>query len=76
MPVIDMPLEALKKYQGINPRPADFDAYWEAGLTEMSATDPEVRRRAFRAKRYFVRHPEERPFSSPFYWAPFTYSGV
>ena len=29
MPLVDMPLEKLLKYQGRNPRPADFDEYWE-----------------------------------------------
>jgi cephalosporin-C deacetylase len=39
----DMPYEALKTYQGRNPRPADFDAYWERGLTEMRALDPQIK---------------------------------
>ena len=38
----DMPLEQLKKYKGTNPRPADFDAYWDAALVEMKALDPQV----------------------------------
>ena len=38
----DFPLERLKTYQGINPRPADFDAYWDAALAEMQALDPQV----------------------------------
>jgi cephalosporin-C deacetylase len=42
MPLIDMPLEELSKYEGRNPRPADFDAYWERALAEMRATDPQV----------------------------------
>jgi cephalosporin-C deacetylase len=42
MPIFDLPLEELRKYQGINPRPADFDAYWEAALQEQRATDPDV----------------------------------
>lgn len=42
MPLIDMPLEKLLKYEGINPRPADHDAYWERALQEMRATDPQV----------------------------------
>jgi cephalosporin-C deacetylase len=42
MPLIDMPLEELKTYKGINPRPADFDAYWERALAEMRAVDPKV----------------------------------
>ena len=39
----DFPLEQLKTYQGINPRPADFDTYWEKSLTEMHALDPQVK---------------------------------
>lgn len=42
MPLIDMPLEELKQYTGINPRPDDFDEYWERALAEMRATDPQV----------------------------------
>jgi len=38
----DLPLERLKTYQGLNPRPADFDAYWDAALAEMHALDPQV----------------------------------
>jgi len=37
MPLIDMPLEDLKEYQGINPRPDDFDSYWDRALSEMKA---------------------------------------
>jgi cephalosporin-C deacetylase len=40
MPQIDKPLAELFRYQGLNPRPADFDAYWTAGLAELDATDP------------------------------------
>ena len=42
MPMLDMPLEELKKYQGRNPRPADFDEYWDEALKEMHAIDREV----------------------------------
>jgi len=42
MPMIDMPLAELKQYKGINPRPADFDAYWEKALAEMHALDANV----------------------------------
>lgn len=38
----DFPLDQLKTYTGINPRPADFDAYWDAALAEMHAVDPQV----------------------------------
>ncbi len=38
----DLPLEELKDYQGRNPRPSDYDAFWEEGLAEMRAVDPQV----------------------------------
>jgi cephalosporin-C deacetylase len=38
----DMPLQELRDYQGTNPRPADFDAFWDRSLAEMEALDPEV----------------------------------
>lgn len=37
MPMLDMPLGALETYSGINPKPEDFDAYWQAALSEMHA---------------------------------------
>ena len=40
MPLVDMSLERLKEYQGRNPRPADFDEFWDASLAEMRAIDP------------------------------------
>src|SRR5512135_1501103 len=43
MPLIfDLPFEQLASYQGRTPRPQDFDAFWEKGLAEMRATDPQV----------------------------------
>lgn len=42
MPLIDLPLDELKKFQGRNPRPADFDRYWDKALAEMRAIDPKV----------------------------------
>ncbi|WP_018755054.1 acetylxylan esterase [Paenibacillus terrigena] len=42
MPLIDLPLEQLYEYKGTNPRPDDFDAYWERALKELRATDPET----------------------------------
>ncbi|RED63191.1 acetylxylan esterase [Cohnella lupini] len=42
MPLVDMPLEKLKEYQGINPRPADFDAYWDRAIAELRAVDAQV----------------------------------
>ncbi|MBI5690812.1 MAG: acetylxylan esterase [Verrucomicrobia bacterium] len=40
MPLIDLPLAELFRYQGRNPRPADHDAYWAAALRELDGTDP------------------------------------
>ena len=40
MPMLDMPLEELYKYKGTNPRPADFDEFWDRSLAEMRAVDP------------------------------------
>jgi cephalosporin-C deacetylase len=43
MPLLfDMPFEKMKEYQGTNPRPADFDAYWDGAVSEMRAIDPQV----------------------------------
>ena len=38
----DFPLEKLYTYQGMNPRPADLDAYWDTALAEMRALDAQV----------------------------------
>jgi cephalosporin-C deacetylase len=42
MGVFDLPLEKLREYEGRNPRPADFDDYWDTALAEMRATGPAV----------------------------------
>jgi cephalosporin-C deacetylase len=42
MPLIEMPLDQLRVYQGRNPCPPDMDAYWDAALAEMRAVDPKV----------------------------------
>ncbi len=43
MPLLfDMPYESLKTYPGTNPRPPDFDDYWETALAEMRGVAPEV----------------------------------
>lgn len=42
MPMIDMPLEKLREYKGVNPRPSDFDEYWDRALAELDAIDPKV----------------------------------
>lgn len=41
MPLIDKPLPELLEYRGRNPRPSDFDAYWDTALRELDATDPQ-----------------------------------
>lgn len=42
MPLVDLPLAELYAYPGRNPCPHDFDAFWNAGLRELDATDPQV----------------------------------
>lgn len=42
MPVLDMPIKELEQYNGTNPRPADFDEYWDTSIAEMKAVDPQV----------------------------------
>ncbi|MFA5204093.1 MAG: alpha/beta fold hydrolase [Lentisphaeria bacterium] len=42
MPLIDKPLAELKQYEGRNPRPQDFDAFWDRELAAMHALDPQV----------------------------------
>ena len=43
MPIVDMPLAKLKKYRGINPRPKDFDRFWNDALAEMRSVDPKLK---------------------------------
>ena len=38
----DMPLEQLNTYSGTNPRPDDFDQYWDHALEEMNTVDPKL----------------------------------
>ena len=42
MPIVDMPLVELKEYQGLNPKPTDFDEFWDKSVAEMQALDPEL----------------------------------
>ncbi len=53
MPVFEMSLDQMRTYQGRNPRPADFDQYWDAALAEMRAVDPQLE---------LVPHPLPAPF--------------
>ncbi len=43
MPLLfDMPFERLPEYEGRNPRPADFDEFWDRSLAELDTLDPAV----------------------------------
>ncbi len=42
MPLVDLPLADLHQYPGRNPRPDGFDAFWDAGLTELDTLDADV----------------------------------
>ena len=42
MPLVDMSLEKLKTYEGTNPKPDNFDEFWDAGLKEMHGLDPQI----------------------------------
>ena len=42
MPLTDMPLAELREYQGLNPKPADFDEFWDKSIAEMQAIDPQL----------------------------------
>lgn len=42
MPIIDMPMSELLNYQGISPKPDDFDQYWARALAELEEVDPQV----------------------------------
>lgn len=41
MPVVDLPLAELERYTGRNPKPSDFDAYWQDALAELDTVAPE-----------------------------------
>lgn len=42
MAQIDFPLSKLKSYTGINPKPDDFDRFWDSSLKEVRNIDPEI----------------------------------
>jgi cephalosporin-C deacetylase len=43
MPLLfDMPFEDLFTYEGTNPKPADFETYWDKALAEMQALDSQI----------------------------------
>lgn len=39
MPLVDMSVEELFKYEGVSPCPEDIDEYWDAALAEMNAVN-------------------------------------
>lgn len=42
MPIVDMPVNELEKYMGTNPKPIDFDEYWDKAINEMKSVNPEI----------------------------------
>ena len=51
MSLIDMPLEELREYRGLNECPADLDEFWNRSLSEMESlgVDYELEPAAFQA---------------------------
>lgn len=43
MPMLDMPIKELELYQGINPRPADFDEFWDREKAKADHLDLDVK---------------------------------
>lgn len=41
MPIFDLPLEQLQTYTGRNPRPRDFESFWDQALAELDRTNPD-----------------------------------
>src|SRR5579862_459270 len=58
MPLIDMPLEQLRQYKGRNPRPDDFDSYWDEALSELGSTpaNPQLEACSFSSSFADCRH--------------------
>ena len=42
MPCLDMPLNELRNYRGVNPKPTDFVHYWDAALMELHSVTPNL----------------------------------
>jgi cephalosporin-C deacetylase len=42
MPIFDLPLDQLACYTGRNPKPDDFDTYWDRALRELDSVDAAV----------------------------------
>ncbi len=64
MPMLDMPLQELKKYSGSSPKPDDFDEYWARALKEMNEV---------KAEPEFIKSDFETPYADCY---DLFYSGV
>lgn len=42
MGVFDLSVDQLRQYQGTNPKPQDFDEFWDRSVLEMKSIDPEL----------------------------------
>ena len=42
MGLFDLSLDKLYHYQGINPKPENFDSYWDSALAEMEEIEPKI----------------------------------
>ena len=52
MAVFEMPLHEMGSYKGSNPRPTDFDAYWQAALAEIQAVHADILRAQMNDQEY------------------------
>ena len=42
MGLFDLPLPKLRKYRGTNPKPKDFESFWDHSLLEMHSLNPKI----------------------------------
>lgn len=42
MPALDMTIKEMEQYNGVNPRPADFDEFWDKSLALLDKVEPNV----------------------------------
>ncbi|HET9955206.1 MAG TPA: acetylxylan esterase, partial [Polyangiaceae bacterium] len=54
MPIVDLPLAELLTYPGRNPRPDDFDSFWQAALAELDRLDPRIELRPAKLQASFA----------------------
>ncbi len=50
MPQFDLPLEQLKKYEGMGNCPSDFNEYWERALSEIPSPQYTIKKADFQVK--------------------------